>query len=93
MSLGYAYLSKENSVSTGFRAFVIIWIYGAIFQLWPVISRNSKNVLFDGVLYDCVLFVSYILACIILGYTHKMTGIQYLGLATIVVGFVLMKAK
>jgi multidrug transporter EmrE-like cation transporter len=93
LNLGYAYLSRENSLSKDFKMVLIIWVYGAIFQFWPLVSRFSKNILFDGLIYDSALVVSYVLACIWLGYAEKMNLVQAFGMILVVIGITLMKLK
>jgi hypothetical protein len=93
ISIGYAKLSILNSSSDNLKIIFVLFIYGAIFQLWPIVSKYSKDVLFDGALYDVIFFVSYIAAMLFFGYAQKVSGIQYCGLFLVIAGFILMKIK
>ena len=93
ISLGHAKLSVLNNNSNNTKIILILFIYGAVFQLWPIVSKYSKNILFDGALYDVIFFVVYLAGMLYFGSAQKISGIQYCGLFVVIVGFILMKIK
>ena len=55
-----AYLSHKSNHSTEWKWSVYLWSLNLI-PLWAIIARFSKNILFDGILYDILLTVIYTL--------------------------------
>ena len=86
----YAWISKQNNVYGG-KWFWIILIYGFA-PIWAFVSRYSKRLLFDGMLYDNILFLTYAITMIIIGTADKpVTPHQWFGIALIIFGSVLMR--
>lgn len=86
----YAYISKLNNDSSGYRLIIWIMILGA-FPGWAIVSRFSKNLLFDGMLYDNIMFLTYVATMILLGVHHKLLPHQWVGIGAVVVGSILMR--
>ena len=86
----YAWLSKQNNEFGG-KWIWITYVYGAICPLWLIISRYSKNLLFDGMLYDNILFLSYIATMIFLGQANNFSTTQYIGLVLMIIGSICIK--
>jgi hypothetical protein len=91
ISFGYVFLSKANNESSGYKFILFMWFYGCATQLWPFVSKYSKRLLFDGMLYDVIFFASYTMFLILLTGTGKFSFVQYIGAAIIIVGFILLK--
>jgi hypothetical protein len=88
----YAWLILQNKIHGG-HWFWVAWIVGAL-PLWLVTSRWSKDLMFDGMLYDVVMFTAYGLATAY--FTQRMATmglVQWLGFMMIVAGFFLVKYK
>jgi len=66
-----------------------LWIIGAI-PLWVFVSKYSKNMLFDAMLYDSLMVVSFALAVSYFGGAH-LTWVNYLGVILIGVAMILIK--
>ena len=68
-----------------------MWLVGIIAP-WPLVSRYSKNVFFDGMIYDTVMFLTY---TIIIGFLtegfFKFSEIQWIGFFMVMAGFFIMK--
>ncbi len=85
-----AWLTVQNNILKGNW-----WIYLYIFSMispWVLVSRMSKNIIFDAFLYDSVLIVSYSIG--ILYFTDslgKLSNIQFVGTLMILVGLILFK--
>jgi len=68
-----------------------MWAVGIVAP-WPLVSRFSKNLLFDGMLYDIILFLSYAIALgLITNGFIKFNLPQWIGFSLIVCGFLIMK--
>lgn len=87
----YTWMSKQNNDEGG-NWWWIMYLFGAICPFWVIISRHSKNLYADGLVYDLVMFFSYVLTMAFLGGGAKFTGLQWGGLAFIVTGFVMIKS-
>lgn len=95
----YSWLSKVNNDNSLIHD--IVWykdtsllgmyIYGAICPWWVIISRVSKNILFDGMLYDNIMFLTYAFTMIALGSGSKFTIHQWIGVGIIIIGSVLVR--
>ena len=88
----YAFLIIKTNAGGG-HWFWIAWLCGAA-PLWLCTSHFSKNLLFDGMLYDMLMFLGYAFGT--LYFTEKLTSftsLQWTGVAMIVVGMCLVKAK
>lgn len=92
IALSFFYV-KNNEVHTP----LVFWSY-TIFRalpLLPIISRMSKNPLFDAMLYDILMFI---ICAIAIGLMSKkgfpaMTTMNVGGFALVCIGFVLMQIK
>lgn len=62
-----------------------------VFGLWPWIARYSKNLVFDGLLYDLVIFFAFYLTLLYLGEASQFTKIQIVGSILVALGFLIMK--
>ena len=71
------------------------WVYGMMvtgfLQLWVIISRYSTNILFDGMLYDILLFLTFPLSMWYMGETNTFSIQQWIGLIVVVIGFLILK--
>lgn len=59
--------------------------------LWAIISRLSNRLVFDGMLYDTILIISFPICMILFGMTKQFAIINYIGLIFIVSGLILLK--
>jgi hypothetical protein len=71
------------------------WFWAAcvisICPIFPIISRYTKNLLIDGIIYDVVIFLAYLIVLMMLGCGKSVTLIQWGGVALTLIGVVLMK--
>jgi cytochrome c biogenesis protein CcdA len=86
----YSWMSKQNN-DIGGKWIWFAFAWGAVCPLWIVVSRISKNLLFDGMLYDNLMFLTYVGTMLFLGAGAKLAAHQWLGLAMIVAGSVLIR--
>jgi hypothetical protein len=59
--------------------------------VWVWVSRISKNLLLDNILYDIIMSLSYTGTFILLKYGESFTPLNWVGIALAVIGLVLMK--
>lgn len=86
----YAWCSKRyNDTPTALR-FWVLYLTN-LFPVWMIVARYSKDMLFDGVLYDILAFSAFIAGLILLGSGDRFTMGQWIGLVVVVVGFLMMK--
>jgi len=86
----YSWISKQNN-DVGDNWFWVMFIYGAMCPFWVIVSRVSKNILFDGMLYDNIMFLTYITTLIVLKSGDKFLPHHWIGLGLVVLGSVLMR--
>lgn len=88
---GYAWLSvKNNANSTSLNWFLILYLYGGAIQIWVIVSRLSKNIVFDAILYDFVLIVSQNIALIYFSDT-KLSITQTIGMILATLGLLMIR--
>lgn len=86
----YAYVSKLNNDSNNYNYIVWIMILGA-FPGWALVSKFSKNLLFDGMLYDNIMFLTYVSTMIALGAHSKLSPHQWIGIGAVIIGSIMIR--
>lgn len=89
----HAYASFYNKGNTDWKSFLTVWGIGIfITPLWPIISRVSKNLMFDGMLFDILIFITYATIFMMLE-KHYITfkPLNYLGIILVILGMFLIK--
>ena len=94
----YSWLSKMNNdcalQATVWYQQKWLWYtfaFGAVCPFWIIVSRISKNLLFDGILYDNIMFLTYVTTIALMGGADKFASHQWWGLGFVVIGSVLMR--
>ena len=87
----YAYFAYKNN-TVGGHWFAYSFIYGALCPFWVIVSRVSKNILFDGIIYDNVMFLTYVLTMLYLGQAAHFAAHHWLGLGLVVLGSVMLRS-
>ena len=83
-----AWISRLNNLNPNwFWASCLI----SIVPVFPIIARFSKSLLIDGIIYDVVIFLAYLITLCILGCATKFTLVTWLGVLLTVIGVILMK--
>ncbi len=79
-----AYLSNLKS-------FWFIWLLNMV-PLWAVVNKYSKDVVYDGVVFDVTMTISYTFAILYFTKSYGKLGLsQYLGLGMSLGGLFLFK--
>jgi hypothetical protein len=98
----YSWLSKINNESTIIcdeqgipwwksRDLWVMYVFGALCPFWVIVSRISKNLLFDGMLYDNILFLTYAFTLLFLGAGSCFTMINWVGLGFVILGSIMLR--
>ena len=87
----HSWISKQNNEIGGSKWLLFTFLWGAIWQVWALVSLLSKRLVFDAMLYDNILFLSYAVTLVILGGGHKFTSVNWLGFGLIIMGSILMR--
>jgi len=86
----YYWISKQNNERAG-AWFWYVYIFGAACPIWAWVCCFSKNILFDGMLYDIVMFVTFFVTMALLGAGERFALHQWVGTYLVLVGFVMMR--
>jgi len=88
--LALGYFSIQTSISKDWLPFVFLVITN-ILPLWAFISKHSKDLIFDELLYNITVIISELIAILILGSGNAFSWLNWLGLLLAFIGFVLLK--
>jgi len=89
--VAYAWMSKQNNVHGGKWLWIML-VFGAACPWWLIISRVSKRLLFDGMLYDNLMFLAFVVTMLVLSrHESSMPIYKYVGLGFVVAGSVMMR--
>ncbi len=86
----YAYISKQNNTADSIKWFILTLAMGFC-PFWAIISRSSKRLLFDALLYDTLLFIGQYFMFILLGCAIHYKFINWVGFGFILSGFILIR--
>jgi len=91
MYIWQAWLSqKVNAPASHWRYFTMLWIAGCI-PLWTIVAKVTKNMMFDALLYDLIMFTAFTGALIKMGACKSFNCLQWVGLTMCLIGFVIIK--
>ncbi len=62
-----------------------------ILKTTVIVTRISKNLLFNGMLYDNLMFLTYAITLILLGVGLNFNNCQWIGLVFIILGSILLR--
>jgi hypothetical protein len=67
-------------------------LYGmSILTIWPFITKFSNNLVFDGILYDCIVVIMFASTLLFLEGACKFTWLQLAALFLMILGTILFK--
>ena len=81
----YANLTKE------WRWVAAVWAIGAFGQWWAIVALVSRNLLFDGMLYDSIIVVLFPVFLILTGHASGWQWWQFIGAGITVIGLIMMQ--
>ena len=86
----YGWFSWKNN-TVGRRWMAAMFVFGALCPLWLLVSRHSKNLVRDGLLYDSLMLLGYNLMLVHLGIAAGFGMRQWAGVGLMVAGFYLLR--
>jgi hypothetical protein len=86
-----AVVANQNNKFGGKWLWIAI-VYSAL-PVFPLVCKVSKNLMVDGIIYDVLIFLSYVVTLLYLGSGKAFSFWNWAGLALVIGGVVLMKAK
>lgn len=86
----HAYVSNLNNMYPGKYT---LWLYiSGIIPLWTFMSAYSKDVAFDGIMFDVTVTLTYAIA--INAFAHRgFTFINWAGVGTVLLGLLMIKNR
>ena len=87
-----AYASINNRDIGGAKWFVLLWLTSAV-PVWMLVSKYSKNLVLDVLIYNMVLLVAFLLGMMIFGQMKTFLWYHLIGLSLCVLGLFIMNIK
>jgi hypothetical protein len=94
----FSYLSKLNNdhsddVDIWWKSKYLwtMFVFGALCPLWIIVTRVSKNIMFDGMIYDNLMFLTYVFTMVALGAGSGLNSFQWCGVGLMVLGSIMMR--
>jgi len=92
----YVWASKNNNDAIGTwytsKWFWITFAMGCC-SFWTIVSRISKNLMFDALLYDLLIIIGGYTMLVCLGAASHFNKYQWIGMFLILIGFILVKLE
>ncbi|MFA6227715.1 MAG: hypothetical protein WC668_00840 [Patescibacteria group bacterium] len=88
--MAMSYFSLQSSLTQNWWSFIGLVLIN-IAPLWPFISKYSKNLIFDGLLFVVSLTAAELATISLIDKTHNPSLLNWLGLLIAFTGFVLIK--
>lgn len=92
VNVTYAILSQKNNIEGG-KWFLYTFIFGALFQVWPFISKFSSNILLDALIFDIIIIITFIVTMYLLGASSKFGYISWIGVVLSIIGILMIKLE
>jgi len=86
----YTWLSYKNNLIGG-RWLMWMFLFGTICQPWLIASSVSKNLYFDGILYDFIMILTFIVTMAFLGHGKSFSPANWAGIGLAIIAFILIK--
>jgi hypothetical protein len=86
----YAFTSVRVNDSPSLWGVGILLLIGACGP-WPVIAIFSKNVVFDSLLLDVIIYLAFYVTCVSLGAAAGFTLTQWIGVIVMSTGIAMVK--
>lgn len=86
-----AYFTKQLNEKYTKSLFWFVYFLPVLCNLWPIITRYSKNLVFDGLLYDAIVFLTFYGTMLCLGAGANFTTRQWVACFVIIVAMIVLK--
>jgi hypothetical protein len=87
----YSWFSVKSNQTGEIKWAYIAYALGALCPFWIVVARYSKNLIFDGLLYDNMILGGFLVTTTALGVGIGFSTHNWVGVGLVVAGFILMK--
>lgn len=88
----YCYIAVKFNQVDFLRTYLYMVLCGAI-PTWSLATYWSRNLIFDGLLYDSLLIISSPFLLMLFGQAENFDLINWIGVATTFLGLILVKMK
>ena len=86
----YTWLICKNNAIGG-RWLMLLILFGMICQAAIIVSIVSKDLYFDGILYDFIMLLTFVSTMAVLGYGKEFSSLNWVGVFLALMAFVLIK--
>lgn len=86
-----AYCAKLSNMKVPYGSLYVFLSSMIGLSIWMWVSRTTKNLLFDSVVYDVVMSVAFITGFVLFKCGTAFSVVNWIGLIIAVIGLVLMK--
>lgn len=90
-SILMAFISKKSNDSHKYWSYFLILTGTINSLLWIWLTKLSKNIIFDSMLYSIIISIGLTLTFIFMGCGSKFNNIQWIGTFLTLLGFILIK--
>lgn len=87
----YNWMSVKNNQTSNNYWYVVMFIYGALCPFWVIVSRYSRSLMLDGILYDFIMLITYYGTMIYLDQAIKFAWWQWVAVVMIFVGMIIIR--
>lgn len=87
----YNWIGWKNNKEHNTQFWTVLMFMCSFIPFWVFVSKHSKRILWDGMLYDLFLFLSFPFMMWILGETTNFTIKEWVGFVVIIIGFLILK--
>lgn len=85
-----SWLSVLVKDEQGWKYFIILQA-AQILSLWAIVAKFSRNLVFDGMLFDILILVSFYVMMFSMGQMEDFSGKQWVGCVFCVLGLLMIK--
>ena len=79
-----------NDESDTWRWVIVLFALNCV-GMWPLVAKYSKNLVFDGLLYDLLIFMTFYSVILLMGAGKGFTPVQWVACVMVVIGFIMLK--
>jgi len=89
--IGSAYTTNKLNTTKDNIWFYLNWSLNFL-PIWAFIAKGSKTIVFDGMLFDVVMVVTYTISILLITRSFEtMKLVNYIGIVFVIVGLTLFK--
>ncbi len=89
LTIVWALIAKQVNLNP--NSYYFYFLFLAI-PVWPFVARHSKNLMFDGMVYDALMTIVYTMTFVVIAAGSNFTMLQWVGCFVSLIGLLMMKA-